>query len=88
MIDGGLRARIVGGDPAKILWDLVGHDLSHDLLHRLAHGVDPCGENGEFHTFAYCRPMFDDPIPIVRGETVTRDGYVYADVLPRSTAGA
>ena len=88
MIDGGLRARIVCGDPAKIPSDMMGHDLDYDLLRRLPHSVDPCGENGEFHTFAYSGPMFDEPIPIVRGETVTRDGFMYADVLPRPTAGA
>jgi uncharacterized protein (TIGR00290 family) len=88
MIDGGLMARIVCGDPKKIPSDLVGHDLGYDLLRRLPHGVDPCGENGEFHTFAYSGPMFDEPIPIERGETVTRDGFLYADVLPRSTAVA
>lgn len=88
MIDGGLKARIVCGDPKKIPSDWVGHDLGYDLLRRLPHGVDPCGENGEFHTFAYSGPMFDEPIPIVRGQAVTRDGFLYADVLPRSTAVA
>jgi diphthamide synthase (EF-2-diphthine--ammonia ligase) len=88
MIDGGLMARIVCGDPKKIPSDLVGHDLGYDLLRRLPQGVDPCGENGEFHTFAYSGPMFDEPIPIERGETVTRDGFLYADVLPRSIAVA
>ena len=88
MIDGGLAARIVCGDPTKIPSDLVGHDLDYDLLRRLPHGVDPCGENGEFHTFAYSGPMFAEPIPIVRGETVTRDGFMYADVLLQPTAVA
>jgi uncharacterized protein (TIGR00290 family) len=88
MIDGGLSARIVCADPTKIPSDLLGHDLDYDLLRRLPHGVDPCGENGEFHTFVYSGPMFDEPIPIVRGETITRDGFMYADVLPpRPTAG-
>jgi len=88
MIDGGLMARIVCGDPEKIPSDLVGHDLGYDLLRRLPEGVDPCGENGEFHTFAYAGPVFDEPIPIERGETVRRDGFLYADVLPRSTTVA
>jgi diphthamide synthase (EF-2-diphthine--ammonia ligase) len=43
--------------------------------------VDPCAENGEFHTFAYAGPMFAEPIPIKDGETVTRDGFLYADLL-------
>jgi len=85
MLDGGLRARIVCVDPSKIPADLVGHDLDRDLLRRWPAGVDPCGENGEFHTFAHDGPMFSEPIPIENGECVTRDGFVYADVLTTST---
>lgn len=44
--------------------------------------VDPCGENGEFHTFAWAGPMFAKPIPVVLGEVVERDGFVFADLLP------
>lgn len=44
--------------------------------------VDPCGENGEFHTFVHAGPVFDAPIPVRTGEVVTRDGFVYADVVP------
>jgi uncharacterized protein (TIGR00290 family) len=84
MLDAGLRARIVCADPAKLPGDFIGHDLDHDLLNRLPATVDPCGENGEFHTFAYAGPMFDQPIPIKGGETVARDGFLYADVLPAS----
>ncbi len=86
MIDVGLRARIVCGDPAKLPADLVGRDLDHDLLGQLPPGADPCGENGEFHTFAYAGPMFDEPIPIENGETVTRDGFVFSDVVLKSAA--
>jgi len=82
MLDGGLRARIVCVDPSKLPADFAGRDLDRELLTRLPAGVDPCAENGEFHTFAYAGPMFDQPIPIKAGETVTRDGFVYADVLP------
>jgi len=84
MLDGGLRARIVCADPSKLPADFIGHDLDHDLLNRLPAKVDPCGENGEFHTFAYAGPMFHQPIPIKAGEVVTRDGFLYADVLPDS----
>lgn len=88
MLDGGLRARIVCGDPKKIPCEFVGRDLDHDLLHRLPAGVDPCGENGEFHTFAYGGPMFSEAIAIEAGEIVARDGFMFADVLPQSaTAG-
>jgi uncharacterized protein (TIGR00290 family) len=84
MLDRGLRARIVCVDPAKLSGDFVGRDLDHDLLSRFPATVDPCGENGEFHTFAHAGPMFDQAIPIKDGEAVTRDGFVYADVLADS----
>jgi uncharacterized protein (TIGR00290 family) len=83
MLAGGLRARIVCVDPSKMSGNFVGHDLDLDLLNRLPAGVDPCGENGEFHTFAHAGPMFSEPISIEDGERVTRDGFVYADVLPK-----
>jgi diphthamide synthase (EF-2-diphthine--ammonia ligase) len=81
MLDGGLRARIVCIDPSKLPSDFVGQDLTHDLLQRMPANVDPCGENGEFHTFAYAGPMFTEPVSITAGESVARDGFVYADVL-------
>jgi len=86
MLDGGLRARIVCVDPAKLASDFIGRDLDDDTLRSLPAAVDPCGENGEFHTFAYAGPMFEEPIPIEIGECVTRDGFVFADVLPLSEA--
>jgi uncharacterized protein (TIGR00290 family) len=88
MLDGGLRARIVCADPSKLTRDFIGHDLDHDLLSRLPATVDPCGENGEFHTFAYAGPMFDQPIPIKAGEVVSREGFLYADVLPELMAAS
>jgi hypothetical protein len=51
------------------------------LLAELPPGVDPCGERGEFHTFAYAGPMFWAPVPVRTGETVERDGFVFADLL-------
>jgi uncharacterized protein (TIGR00290 family) len=81
MIDGGLQARIVCVDPAKMPADFAGQNLDRELIQRLPDKVDPCGENGEFHTFAYGGPMFHEPIPIKTGECVTRDGFVFADVL-------
>lgn len=82
MLDGGLRARIVCVDPSKLPGEFIGNDLDYDAVHRLPAGVDPCGENGEFHTFAYAGPMFAEPIPVQTGECVTRDGFLFADVLP------
>jgi uncharacterized protein (TIGR00290 family) len=88
MLDSGLRARIVCLDPSKLSPDFVGRDLTREMLDSLPAGVDPCGENGEFHTFAHAGPMFYEPIPIEAGESVTRDGFVYADVLLQSKATA
>jgi uncharacterized protein (TIGR00290 family) len=84
MLDAGLRARIICADPSKLAGAFVGRDLDYDVLSRLPAAVDPCGENGEFHTFAYAGPMFRQPIPIKDGETVTRDGFLFADVAPNS----
>ena len=52
------------------------------LLRELPAGVDPCGEHGEFHTFATAGPMFPAPIHVCVGEVVERDGFVFADLLP------
>ena len=84
MVDGGLRARIVCVDPAKLSGEFIGCDLDEQMLRRLPASVDPCGENGEFHTFAYAGPMFREPIPIENGKCVTRDGFLFADLLDKS----
>jgi len=86
MLAAGLRARIICVDPSKLPGDFIGRDLDHDLLRGLPVGVDSCGENGEFHTFTYAGPMFDQPIAIKDGESVARDGFLYADVLPAEVA--
>jgi uncharacterized protein (TIGR00290 family) len=82
MIDKGLLARIVCLDPSKMPVAFAGRDLDHELLLHLPETVDPCGENGEFHTFVHAGPMFHDPISITSRECVTRDGFVFADVIP------
>jgi uncharacterized protein (TIGR00290 family) len=88
MLDGGLRARIVCVDPSKCPAEFIGRDLNFDLLTGFPAAVDPCGENGEFHTFAFAGPMFREPIPIEVGECVRRDGFLFADVLLQSRAHA
>jgi len=80
MIDGGLRARLVCVDPRKLPPEFAGREFDAELLRDLPPGVDPCGENGEFHTCVYAGPMFREPIPIESGEVVERDGFVFADV--------
>jgi uncharacterized protein (TIGR00290 family) len=82
MIAGGLRARITCVDPKQLAPDFAGRDFDSALLAELPASVDPCGEKGEFHTFAFEGPMFERPIPIRSGEVVTVDGFVFADVLP------
>ena len=80
MIDGGLRARLVCVDPRKLPAEFAGREFDADLLRDLPVGVDPCGENGEFHTCVYAGPMFSQPISVETGEVVERDGFVFADV--------
>ncbi|HET9409844.1 MAG TPA: ATP-binding protein [Candidatus Sulfotelmatobacter sp.] len=81
MLDSGLRARIVCLDPAKMSAEFIGRDLDTGLLAQLPPATDPCGENGEFHTFAYAGPMFSHAIPIETGESVARERFVFADIL-------
>ena len=82
MIAGGLRARLTCVDPKKLAPGFVGRDFDASLLDALPANVDPCGENGEFHSFAYAGPMFRHPIEIRSGEVVERDGFVFADLIP------
>jgi uncharacterized protein (TIGR00290 family) len=82
MIAGGLRARITCVDPRLVPASLAGREFDAALLDDLPPSADPCGERGEFHTFAFEGPMFDSPIAIVSGEIVERDGFVFADLIP------
>jgi diphthamide synthase (EF-2-diphthine--ammonia ligase) len=82
MIGAGLVAHIACLDPRKLPAGLAGRRFDLDLLSELPAGVDPCAENGEFHTFACAGPMFRHPIPITVGEPVTRDGFVFCDLVP------
>lgn len=82
MMAAGLRARISTLDPKKLDASLGGHEFDPALLAALPAGVDPCGENGEFHTLVWDGPMFLRPLTIRVGETVERDGFVFTDLLP------
>ena len=84
MIDGGLRARLSCVDPRALAPGFAGREFDGALLNDLPDNVDPCGERGEFHTFAYAGPMFSHPIAIRTGETVERDGFVFTDLEPGS----
>ncbi|MFB9886728.1 ATP-binding domain-containing protein [Balneatrix alpica] len=79
---GGLKARLTCVDPRQLSAEMVGRDFDAAFLADLPQQVDPCGENGEFHSFAYAGPMFNQPIPIRTGEIVERDGFCFADLLP------
>jgi uncharacterized protein (TIGR00290 family) len=80
MVSAGLRARITCVDPKQIPASFAGREFDDELLADLPASADPCGERGEFHTFAYAGPMFRHPVPIQTGEIVTRDGFVFADL--------
>jgi uncharacterized protein (TIGR00290 family) len=82
MLAGGLRARIVCLDPARVDRTFAGRELDAATLAELPAGVDPCGERGEFHTFVTDGPMLADCVSVEPGEVVERDGFVYADLLP------
>jgi uncharacterized protein (TIGR00290 family) len=86
MIAGGLRAYLTCVDPRKLERGFAGRRFDAELLRDLPAGVDPCGENGEFHTFACGGPMFGEEVPVTLGEIVERDGFVFADLLPRGAA--
>jgi uncharacterized protein (TIGR00290 family) len=82
MIAAGLRARITCVDRSKLDATFAGREFDRALLADLPPGIDPCGENGEFHTFAYAGPMFHVPLDIAGGETREIGGFTYADLLP------
>ena len=82
MVDGGLKATLACVDPRALDATFAGRDFDDRLLAELPPSVDPCGERGEFHTFAWDGPMFRHPVPVRRGEVVTRDGFVFADLVP------
>jgi len=82
MIAGGVRAKLTCVDPAKLDPSFAGREFDTALLRDLPDGIDPCGENGEFHSFVYAAPVFSSAIAVEAGEVVTRDSFVFADVLP------
>ncbi|BDI34022.1 ATPase [Capsulimonas corticalis] len=82
MIASGLQARLTCVDPRRLPADYAGRTFDLELLAALPDDVDPCGESGEFHSFAFAGPMFRSPIETMLGEVVERDGFVFADLLP------
>jgi len=88
MTAAGLRAVLSTVDPKRMPREFAGQQFDGSLLERLPPDVDPCGENGEFHTFCYAGPMFHEPIALRAGDIVERDGFVFADLaLDRGEGG-
>jgi uncharacterized protein (TIGR00290 family) len=81
MINAGIEAHLATIDLAKLPSSFAGRRFDGALLSELPPDVDPCGENGEFHSFVAAGPMFTHPIEVVAGETVVRDGFAYADLM-------
>lgn len=90
----GFRAVLTTVDPKQLDPSFCGRDFDASLLDDLPSKVDPCGENGEFHTFVHNGPIFSRPVALEKGEVVERDGFWFCDLLPASkdvvasTAGA
>jgi uncharacterized protein (TIGR00290 family) len=82
MIASGLKAVLTCVDTRKLDPSFAGRQFDHRLLADLPEGIDPCGENGEFHSFVYGGPMFRSEIGCTVGENVTREQFVFADVVP------
>ncbi|MGD2165307.1 MAG: adenine nucleotide alpha hydrolase [Anaerolineae bacterium] len=83
MVKGGVRAVITCVDSRHLPAEFAGQPYDPLFLERVPAGVDPCGENGEFHTFVFDGPMFENAVDVSVGETVSRDGFVFADVVAR-----
>jgi uncharacterized protein (TIGR00290 family) len=82
MTAGGLRAQITCVDPRRLPAAMAGKEYNEDFLNSLPDNVDPCGENGEFHSFAFDGPMFNRPVEFTVGDTVERDGFIFTDLAP------
>jgi uncharacterized protein (TIGR00290 family) len=76
----GFEALIVCVDPRQLDPSFAGRSFDDELLAELPESVDPCGENGEFHTFVHAGPIFAEPIACELGEVVSRDGFEFCDV--------
>ena len=80
MIKSGVRAKLTCVDPKLLAQEFVGREFDEQLLSEFPPDIDPCGENGEFHTFVYAGPMFQHSLSVEAGEIVSRDGFAFADL--------
>lgn len=85
MIASGQQATLTCVDPRVLSASFAGRSFDDALLHDLPAAVDPCGERGEFHSFAWDGPAFRKPVPVRGGDVVERDGFVFADLLPAAS---
>ena len=83
ILQAGFRAIISCVDPKKLDGKFAGRLFDETFLQELPSTVDPCGENGEFHTFVFDGPIFKKPIEVTTGQSVVRDGFQFADILPK-----
>ena len=81
MINNGLKAIVTCIDPKSMPEQFAGKEYNESFLADIPNGVDPCGENGEFHSFAFAGPMFKESIEVSAGEIVHRDGFVFSELL-------
>ena len=81
-IAAGFKTALVCVDPAQLDPSFVGRVIDDEFLAQLPPGVDPCGENGEFHTFVFDGPIFRNPVKFSFGEIVCRDSYWFCDLVP------
>lgn len=80
-INAGFQAHLVCVDPRVLPASFAGRPYDEQLLADLPAGVDPCGENGEFHTFVHAGPIFSEPIACRPGQVVERSGFVFCDLI-------
>ena len=83
-IEAGFKAVVVCVDSTLLDGEFAGREFDRDFITGLPPEIDPCGENGEFHTFVYDGPIFRESVEFVKGEIVLRDGrFYYCDLLPQ-----
>ncbi len=83
LIEHGFRMIVTCVDPHSVPRELAGREYDHRFLKELPKGVDPCGENGEFHSFVFGGPIFRNPLRVAAGKIVERDGFVFADIVEK-----
>jgi uncharacterized protein (TIGR00290 family) len=86
MIAAGMRAKLTCVDTQQLDARFLGREFDDKFLTDLPGGADPCGEKGEFHSFVYAGPMLHQEIPVALGETVVRNQFVFANLMPASVA--